>query len=156
MAKISNIVIHCSDSAFGNANEIRRWHKEKGWNDIGYHFVILNGMIFKDTIFHSLDGSIECGRPVDGNMFLTGNEIGAHALGYNNNSIGICLIGKNEFTKNQMIALRMLVKELVFKYDIDIYGVMGHNETESGRAQGKTCPNFDVETLREDLLNGDK
>ena len=37
------ITIHCSDSEWGNADVIDEWHKKRGWDGIGYHYVILNG-----------------------------------------------------------------------------------------------------------------
>ena len=43
MREIKKIIIHCSDSEFGDAALIDKWHKERGWTGIGYHYVILNG-----------------------------------------------------------------------------------------------------------------
>ena len=75
MREIKQIHIHCSATKTDNisASTIRRWHLQRGWSDIGYHYVI------------GLDGKIEAGRPV--------SKIGAHAKGYNKTSIGICYIG---------------------------------------------------------------
>ena len=148
MAKIENIIIHCSDSSFGSAALIRQWHLERGWRDIGYHFVILNGEVKKGFRLLSLEGSIEVGRPIDSDNYLDMTETGAHTLGYNRNSIGICLIGSgdNDFTNNQLIALKRLVQELREKFDIPLANVIGHYETEN--ANGKTCPNFDMELFR--------
>ena len=80
MRQIKEIIIHCSDSPEGRndtANDIRSWHKKRGFNDIGYHYVIL------------LDGTIEVGRAED--------QIGAHCSNHNANSIGICYIGGAEW-----------------------------------------------------------
>ena len=41
MAKLTNIIIHCSDSDFGDAQTIDLWHKQRGWKGIGYHYVIV-------------------------------------------------------------------------------------------------------------------
>lgn len=102
-------IIHCSDSTWGSATEIDKWHKQKGWSGIGYHFVILNEMIkpdIKNTIY---DGLIETGRPFNDDSHMEQWEMGAHVRGYNSNSIGICLIGKSgDFTFKQMIALHYL------------------------------------------------
>ena len=76
MRKINLIVIHCSDTYARmdiGVNEIRQWHLQRGFNDIGYHYVIRR------------DGAIEQGRPIE--------KPGAHAAGYNTNSIGICYAG---------------------------------------------------------------
>lgn len=151
MGNLENIIIHCSDSSFGDANEIRRWHLEKGWRDIGYHFVILNGFILKDFHLKSLDGSIECGRPLNGDNIITGNEVGAHTLGYNANSIGICLIGIRIFSNNQMQSLYNLLHDLCRTFKIPVINVLGHCETDSGKEQYKTCPNFDMVLIREKL-----
>ena len=80
-------VIHCSDSPQGrgdNAQTIHRWHKERGFDGIGYHYVILE------------DGTVENGRP----EFWSG----AHAKGHND-AIGICFIGDEDFTEAQFQSL---------------------------------------------------
>ena len=146
--QISNIIVHCSDSSWGTAREIRKWHLEKGWKDIGYHFVILNGRVLPGTEFLFLDGSIECGRELDGDAFIEDNEAGAHAMGYNDSAIGICLILKQAPTIGQLDSLKEMLLHLCRQFSIPIKNVLGHNETESGRAQGKTCPNFDMEPVR--------
>lgn len=156
MAQIEYIVIHCSASLWGCAREIRRWHLERGWRDIGYQFVILNGRPSSKMYIPVLDGSVECGRDLDEDMFLTGDEVGAHALGYNAKSIGVCLIGaRGSFTPDQKASLHKLLKNLCAAYDVPYENVIGHYETESGKAQGKTCPDFDVSLLRRILESGD-
>ena len=83
-------VIHCSDSPQGrgdNAQTIHRWHKERGFDGIGYHYVILE------------DGTVENGRP----EFWSG----AHAKGHND-AIGICFIGDEDFTEAQFQSLAKL------------------------------------------------
>lgn len=155
MAKISNIIIHCSDSEFGSASEIRRWHLKRGWSDIGYHFVILNGLLVPRTGYQqrlflaTMDGNIEAGRKIDGDYWVSENEQGAHTLGLNASSIGICLIGTNQFTVRQMNALKALVTELLLHYGLTPKAVLGHYETP--KAGGKTCPNFDVKAWRTTL-----
>lgn len=72
------IVIHHSASQDVSAAEIHRWHRQKGWSGIGYHFVV------------RLDGTIEKGRPIE--------TVGAHAGPEGNfDSIAVCLTG--DFTK---------------------------------------------------------
>jgi len=117
---IDKIIIHCADTPNGretHASDIDRWHKERGWRCIGYHFVVC------------LDGSVELGRPVD--------EVGAHCYGQNRHSIGICMIGDDQFTQAQWDALHRLLADLGLRYaDATVHG---HREFSS-----KTCPNFDV------------
>ena len=155
MAKLTNIVIHCSDSEFGSASEIDRWHKQRGWSGIGYHFVILNGLIVPKTGYQTrlhldcMDGQIEVGRKIDGDNWVSANEAGAHALGFNDKSIGVCLIGVKNFTAKQMRSLRVLITELNAYYKIPIKDILGHYETP--KSGGKTCPNFDMKLFRSTL-----
>jgi len=153
--KISNIVVHCSDSSWGSAAEIRKWHLENGWRDIGYHFVILNGRVKHDFCIDSMDGSVEVGRGMNGDDYLTKLEIGAHALGYNSNSIGICMIGRNDFSAAQFGSLIKLLVELKDHYGIETENIFGHCETLSGKLHGKTCPNFNISLIR-NILNRSK
>ena len=148
----NRITLHCSDSWWGNADEITRWHtdpepKGNGWADIGYHYVILNGFptyedYNKGTYRLGSDGTIEKGR-VD-------TRQGAHVLGENEDNLGICLIGKRHFTATQMLyALPNLLHDLCTRYGIDASRIYGHYELDSR----KTCPNFPVkkyvETIKE-------
>ncbi len=152
MKKITNLIVHCSDSEWGDTNEIRKWHKAKGWRDIGYHIVILNGRILPDFALQPLDGSMDIGRPFDGDSVIEDNEIGAHTLGYNDHSLGICGIAKKEWTPSQIKSLLALIKALQEHFGIPIQNVLGHCETDSGRREGKTCPNLDMGNIR-NLLN---
>ncbi|MBT9170627.1 MAG: hypothetical protein DDT18_00971 [Actinobacteria bacterium] len=144
----TNIILHCSDSEWGSAREIRKWHLARGWRDIGYHFIILNGRVLSRLYLPALDGSVECGRMLNESLTVEADEVGSHALGYNNRSIGICLIGKTQFTSQQLSSLISLLKDLVKRYKIKVENILGHYETKSGREQGKTCPNFDVRLIR--------
>ena len=118
---VKYLIVHCSDSPQGRgdgAKEIHQWHKEKGWAGIGYHFVITEG------------GEIQHGRPT----FWAG----AHAYGYNKKSLGICLIGKGEYTEEQYNTLRGLLKTL--KRQFPNSSLAGHRDLDDK----KDCPLFDV------------
>ena len=120
-AKMKKIIIHCSDTPTGrdhNAEDIHRWHLERGWSGIGYHYVI------------KINGAIEAGRPHYWQ--------GSHAYGHNKNTIGICLIGRDTFTADQMSSLEGLVRSLRDEYPKA--NVIGHNEVSK-----KQCPNFNVQ-----------
>lgn len=122
MREINKLIIHCSDSPQGrgdDADTIRRWHKERGWSDIGYHYVIVE------------DGDIQVGRDLE--------RSGAHAKGHNSNSIGICLIGQTSFTDEQFVSLGTLVIGMMEQFNVKIEDVIGHYDVSS-----KTCPNFNV------------
>lgn len=121
MRNINEIIVHCADTPDEKdftVKDIDRWHRERGWSGCGYHWVIRK------------DGIVEIGRNVE--------TIGAHCQGHNKNSIGICLIGRNEFNSKQLMALRNLVNELKAKFPTA--GIFGHYEFN----KGKTCPNFNV------------
>lgn len=130
MRKITKIIVHCADTPEGRddkAADIRRWHKARGFNDIGYHYVV------------DLDGTIEQGRDV--------TIAGAHTTGQNADSIGVCYIGgadtdmkpKDTRTEEQKAALLSLLKYLVRKYPgAKIYG---HRDFAP-----KACPCFDAKT----------
>jgi N-acetylmuramoyl-L-alanine amidase len=118
---ISYLVVHCADTPNHRehtAADIDRWHKERGWSGIGYHYVIRR------------DGTLEHGRPT--------NQAGAHVRGYNSRSLGICLIGRDEYTDEQLTTLHSLLSTLRRNYpDAKI---CGHTDLDNS----KTCPNFDV------------
>lgn len=124
------IIVHCSDSGFGNAIQINEWHKQRGFSMIGYHFVILNGNITPKKHHALFDGTIETGRPLDDDLDFEFDEIGAHALGYNKKSIGICLIGKSgQFTENQLRNLKFIIKFL--RGQFGKIKVIQHSDVES-------------------------
>ena len=129
MRDINAIVIHCSatypDMDIGLA-EIEQWHKDRGFNSVGYHYIIRR------------NGEVEKGRP-DAHM-------GAHVAGHNKNTIGGCMVGglardgrqACNFTREQWETLDCLVDELQAYYPQA--EIKGHNDyTDS-----KTCPTFDV------------
>jgi N-acetylmuramoyl-L-alanine amidase len=140
MKKFKGIVIHCSDSSFGTAQDIEDWHKERGWSDIGYHCIVSNGWIDKNRYMDFMDGSKEIGRDW--------NIIGAHAKGYND-WFGVCLVGTDTFTKKQFNSLLEVCKHLIKEHGISVENIIGHYECKDTT---KTCPNFDVKEVRNMLL----
>lgn len=124
------ITIHCSDTDNGKtvpASEIRQWHLARGWKDIGYHMVILPS------------GEVQNGRPL--------NEEGAHVEGHNEGNIGICLNGRDHFTKAQFAALRYKIDSLLLTFDIKKNDIYCHYQFDSAIRQGKTCPNMEINRL---------
>lgn len=145
MKKWKRIIVHCSDSTWANAAEIREWHVGgNGWSDIGYHYVIDNGKIRPNFFLNAFDGSIEIGRQIDGDQLVESKEVGAHAYGFNSDSIGICLVGKNSFTSRQIATLFNLLADLMKTFEISSDNVIGHYEIDPR----KTCPNIDMESFR--------
>jgi hypothetical protein len=98
------VILHCSASEWGTARVIDKWHVDRGFSRIGYHFVILNGKVRDDHYEPYYDGIVEVGRITD--------EKGAHCKGHNGR-IGICMIGESgEFTHKQYEALYRLLNNL--------------------------------------------
>lgn len=127
---VNLIVVHCSDSPDDRdvrAADIDRWHKERGFVRIGYHFVICK------------DGIIETGRGV--------NSVGAHCLGHNLFSIGICWTGRKDCNARQRHSLIKTIADMLTKYNLKSNAVKGHCEID----KHKTCPNLDMDDLRADV-----
>ena len=129
MRKINEIIVHCAAKPEGKnfkAADIDRWHRERKMKCIGYHYVV------------DLDGTVEPGRPE--------SEIGAHCLGHNQYSIGVCYVGgvaadgktpKDTRTAAQKEALLALLKKLRAKYPNA--SIHGHRDFAA-----KACPSFDA------------
>lgn len=131
MRNINKIIVHCSATqkkADIGAAEINTWHTQRGFDCIGYHFVIRR------------DATIEHGRSLA--------QIGAHCRGNNAESIGICMVGginhigesENNFTQEQFKTLNSLLAEL--EHDFPNTTLHGHNEFAN-----KDCPCFSVGDL---------
>lgn len=135
---INKIIVHCSDSRFGDADRIDRWHKARGWEEIGYHFVITNGVMQPHTNYSpDDDGLTQIGRNIE--------KQGAHCRGENRNSIGICLIGCHHFTAKQLyVALPILLHYYMREYSLDENQIFGHRDFNDK----KTCPNIDTRLIR--------
>ena len=127
---IKLLVVHCSDTE-NNKNltavDIHEMHLKFGWNGIGYHKII-NRL-----------GKVENGRPE--------YWIGAHVKGKNDISLGVCLIGRDKFTKKQYLSLERVLKKWKLLYPQA--KIIGHRDTGN---TNKTCPNFDVEIWSKNKL----
>jgi N-acetylmuramoyl-L-alanine amidase len=151
--KVKYIYVHCSDSEAGDALAIDRWHKDRGWRGIGYHFVILNGRPFEQgSYWQSLDGQIHSGTYLNTDAIYTPNEVGIHVAGENGVSLGVCLIGRTKFTDAQLLAAKHLLAELQLHFTVPTANIKGHYE---GPGVAKTCPNIPMDSFRE-FLDGTK
>ena len=122
------IVLHCSATSPQmdiGVEAIDRWHRDRGWLAIGYHYVITR------------DGDVQEGRPVE--------AMGAHVKGQNSISVGICMVGgvmadnktpDDNFTAAQWGALKVLCDDLLEQYPNA--SIVGHNKFSP-----KACPSFD-------------
>lgn len=127
LSTVKKIIIHHSASTFGTERDIHIWHTKRGFDDTGYHYVILNDE--PDLI---LDGMICPGRSI--------GYIGAHCKGENHDSLGVCLIGNGVFTVKQYNALWFLLKQLCSIHNLDIEkDVYGHDWFVQTK-----CPGFGV------------
>jgi hypothetical protein len=141
-----HIVVHHSASVVGSASIFDKAHKERGWDGLGYHFVIGNGSA-------SGDGEVEVGYR------WKRQQAGAHAgnAEYNQAGIGICLVGDFEHggrpSARQMASLRALVRFLQVKTGVPTSEICGH-----GNVPGKSteCPgkNLDLFAFRASLGGG--
>ena len=119
---IAYLVVHCSDTADDAAltgRDIHQMHLGFGWHGVGYHRIV------------GRDGVIEHGRP--------DYWVGAHVQGFNDVSLGVCLIGRHHFTDAQMQALENVLRD--WKTAYPAAEILGHCDFDY---TDKTCPNFDV------------
>lgn len=142
MRKLNEIIVHCTATREGQnftVNQIRKWHKAKNWNDIGYHYLIY------------IDGSVHAGRPL--------GKIGAHVAGHNTGTIGISYVGgvrtdgktpKDTRTPAQAKAIVELIQDLMSKYPT-ISKISGHNQYAN-----KACPSFDADAEYNWITGGEK
>lgn len=126
------IVVHCAATTPTmdiGIETIAEWHKARGFKTVGYHYFIKR------------DGTRQAGRQI--------NEIGAHVVGYNHNSVGVCMAGgvaadkvtpEANFTKEQWTTLHITLQELHAEFPRAV--IVGHHDLDSGRL--KACPSFEV------------
>jgi len=130
MRDIKKIIVHCAATPPKmdiGAAEIDAWHKQRGFSECGYHYVIRR------------DGKLEKGRNI--------GKAGAHCRGHNFSSIGVCLVGGidedkypcDNFTNQQKRALQKLLNFLTLTFDEA--EVVGHRDIAGVK---KACPSFDV------------
>ncbi|MBP5424524.1 MAG: N-acetylmuramoyl-L-alanine amidase [Prevotella sp.] len=129
MRKIDLIVVHCSatrcDRRF-SVEDLIAWHDAR-FGFTGYHYYITR----------------------DGQMYQTRHEqlVGAHAVGYNQHSIGVCYEGgltpegrpADTRTREQKAALNALLRSL--KTDYPKAQIVGHRDLPGVHKQ---CPCFDA------------
>lgn len=129
MRKVDKIIVHCTATPQGRVvtvNDVDRWHRDQGYTCIGYHYLV------------GLNGELWTGRGLE--------QEGAHCLGQNKTSIGVCYVGglaadgktaKDTRTAVQKQTLIRLLRQL--KGQFPGVSVHGHNEFAN-----KACPCFDA------------
>lgn len=135
--KTNEIILHCAATKEGidyKAADIKKWHLNQGWSDIGYHYII------------DLNGTVEKGREE--------SLVGSHCINHNSNSVGVCYIGgcdvnnkpKDTRTNKQKESMYKLVDNLMWKYGLTIEQVHCHNEYAA-----KACPSFKIDQFRKEF-----
>ena len=129
---------HSGVTVLQSVEIIHDYHKNtKGWAGIGYHFYIRK------------DGSIYRGRPE--------NTVGAHAVGANYNSIGICFEGnfsKEKMGQAQLKAGQELIAYLKEKYNIS--KVVGHRDIDNSECPGNNFPMDEIRSGKVGSPNNSK
>ena len=128
------IVVHHSATESGGAARFDALHKAKGWDGVGYDFVVGNGSDTKD-------GEIEV------TPRWTTQADGAHVKGWNDVAIGICLVGNFETadpTPRQLDALVRLVRHLRRRFHVPAERVVGHGKLGATLCPGKRLALADV------------
>lgn len=129
------VVLHHSVSRpETTVDEIRRWHRARGFRDIGYHYVVRlsdHGWVW------------ERGRPEE--------EVGAHCKGWNESTLGICVCG--DYTRGPLPdaafeVLCTLLRDILRRYQMTARQVTGHGRMPG---QATACPGFDVDAIRAEL-----
>jgi hypothetical protein len=134
------VIVHCSDTPdypidhpnFDNfgAEQINLWHKQRGWEKIGYHLVIRR------------TGEIQEGRKID---IIKGMvEKGAHCSGNNFNSIGVCYIGHHLPTNQQLEGFHTIYNLIKTGFNITKEAWFPHNHFNPK----KLCPGISIESLK--------
>lgn len=132
---IDEIIVHCTATKAGQSfdvEDVRRWHLQRNFRDIGYHFLVL------------LDGTVQQGRTIA--------EVGAHCTGHNTRSIGVCYVGglaasgspADTRTPQQRKALRNLLTDLKRRFPKAV--IHGHCDFVN-----KACPCFNATKEYQDL-----
>lgn len=120
---IQRVFLHCSASdvpLHDDISVIRRWHIQRGFADVGYHFFIKS------------DGTVQKGRDIE--------AVPAAQENNNKGTIAICCHGLTTFTEAQFKSLR----ELCHAIRTNLPGVTFHGHCE---VSAKTCPVFDYKAV---------
>ena len=164
--RIAKIYIHCTASEWGTVEEVERWHKERGWRTIGYHWLITNIFptyaSYKESVaMPEFDGKLWEGRTLNDDLTLEEHEIGAHVRGENAYSLAVALVMNEVATSKQVDTLIDHCVYLCRKYELSPDMVRGHYEhwKDRGLVPKKSCPNLPMPTvraqIREKLVSGE-
>lgn len=120
-SKTDEVILHHAEASSATVWDINDWHLNNGWTGIGYHYYIRK------------DGSVYRGRPEW--------ALGAHAVGHNDRSIGICCEGAymtETMPAAQLAALRALLRDIMGRYGK--LQLFRHKDVNSTDCPGKNFP----------------
>lgn len=123
---IDTIIVHCSASDRPEDDDIsviKDWHIKRGFAEVGYHY------------FVKRDGTIQKGR----DMY----KIGAHCIGHNLYSVGICVAGNHIFSDDALKGLYTIIKNTMYRVNVKKERVLPHSYFD----KQKTCPNFSLDKI---------
>ena len=125
------IILHHAEASRASVEEVNRWHLERGWTGIGYHFYIRK------------NGAVTQHRKL--------LEVGAHARGFNRCSIGICYEGGLDEYGNPADTRTPIQKAALLELLYKLYKlfpqalIVGHGELPGIK---KDCPCFSCDGYR--------
>ena len=140
------IIVHHSDTESGSAARFNSAHVARGWDSLGYDFVIGNGSETKD-------GMIEVGPRWIAQ--LPGAHTGTPDHLYNDFGIGICLVGNFETgrpTAAQLDSLARLCAHMMKMYNIPASRIIGHGDAKSTKCPGRNLSISRVRSLAQQYL----
>ena len=148
------VLHHAAAPRSTTVEQIREWHKAKGWRDIGYHWLIL------DEPGSPFGAQMHIGRPHNLDDIWEPWEYGAHAVGHNSRSISICLVGNFSEEEPSPTVLDLLhgwLAALCVTLKLDADAVVGHRELPGAATE---CPGLlvDMDKIRarlRDALHGE-
>lgn len=120
-SKTDEVILHHAEASSATVWDINDWHLNNGWTGIGYHYYIRK------------DGSVYRGRPEW--------ALGAHAVGHNDRSIGICCEGAymtETMPAAQLTSLKALLRDIVGRYGK--LALLRHKDVNSTDCPGKNFP----------------
>jgi len=125
------IVLHHTASNNTTVQQIHRWHLDKGWAGIGYHFYVRK------------DGTVWRGRPSD--------TIGAHALEHNSNTVGIVAEGNYETADRAMPDVQFNALVWSIRHVRGLYGnlpLVGHCDLMATACPGRYFPMAEIRRMQ--------
>lgn len=137
------IIVHWSASPHSTSvQEIRGWHRAKGWRDIGYHRIIEHESRYPRAF--SPTALIKTGRYLNNDLFVSTEEQGAHALGFNRTYLAVCVIASPTApaSDKQKAALVITLETFLDRYQLQKNKVFLHRDVNATECPGDDLSKF--------------